>query len=255
MRQIMVIVRKDLREALRSGGFYFYVALALVIMAVVGVRALGGVIGGRIDALTEQGLAPAGVVSAIEPLMGTTLVMLSLQFMIIFCLFGNSHSLTMEKTKRSLESLLCTPLSLKQICLGKSLAIFLPCVVLGLLFAFATVAGADRFLLAPQIGQSVMPGAAPLVATLIAVPLIVFFLVTLLVALQLIITKIQWINGVLAGLLAAVIIALNYGLLGLGLAPSSIVFVCLSVAAALALVTVALFRLVTKERIVLSSKG
>ncbi len=255
MRQAMVIVKKDLRETLRTGAFYLYVVLAIALMAVVGVRALGGVIGGHIDTLLEQGLAPAEVVAAIEPLIGTTLVMLSLQFMMLFCLFGNVHNLTMEKTKRSLESLLCTPLSLKQIHLGKSLTVFLPCVALGLSLAFATVAGANQLLLAPQVGQAVMPGVASLVATLGAVPLIFFFFVTMLVALQLIITRIQWINAVLAGLLAATTVALNYGLLGFGFAPWNTVFVSLAVAAVLALATVFVSRLVTKERIVLSSKG
>jgi len=255
MRQTMVIVKKDLRETLRTGAFYTYMALAVALMAVVGVRALGGVIGGEIDALLEQGLTPAEVVSSVEPLMGTVLVMLSLQFMMLFCLFGSAHTLVMEKTKRSLESLLCTPLSLKQIHLGKSLAVFLPCLILGLILAFATVAGANQLWLAPKAGQSVMPGAASLVAALVAVPLIFFFLVTMLVALQLIITRIQWINAVLAGLLLVTIVALNYGLFGFGFAPWSIVFVSLAVAAVLALATVFLSRLVTKERIVLSSKG
>jgi len=255
MRQAMVIVKKDLRETLRTGAFYTYMALAVAIMAVVGVRALGGVIGGHIDALLDQGLAQAEVVAAIEPLMGTTLVMLSLQFMMLFCLFGNAHNLAMEKTKRSLESLLCTPLSVKQIHLGKSLAVSLPCVALGLSLAFATVAGANQLLLAPQVGQSVMPGVASLLATLGVVPVIFFFLATMLVALQLIITRIQWINAVLAGLLLLTIVALNYGLFGFGIAPWSIVFVSLAVAAVLALATVFLSRLVTKEKIVLSSKG
>jgi len=255
MRQAMVIMRKDLRETLSTGAFYTYMALAVVLVAVVGVRALGGVIGGQIDTLLEQGLAPAEVVSSVEPLVGTVLVMLSLQFMMLFCLAGSAHSLIMEKTKRSLESLLCTPLSLKQIHLGKSLAVFLPSLVLGLSLAFATVAGANQLFLAPKAGQSVMPGAASLVATLVAVPLILFFFVTMLVALQLIITKIQWINAVLAGLVFVTIVALNYGLFGFGFAPWSIFFASLAVAAVLALATVFLSRLVTKERIVLSSKG
>ncbi len=255
MRQTMVIVRKDLREALRTGAFYFYVALILAITAVVGVRALGGVIGGQVDTLLEQGLAPAEVAAAIEPLMGTVLVMLSLQSMVMFAFFGSGHNLVMEKTKRSLESLLCTPVSLKQVCLGKTLAIFVPCVVVGLLLAFAAVVGADQLFLAPKAGQSVMPGAATIVATLVAVPLVFFLFVALVVVLQLIITRIQWINGILAGLFAAIVVALNYGLGGFGLTPQSIVFVSLAVAAVLVLATVFLSRIITKERIVLSSKG
>jgi len=160
----------------------------------------------------------------------------------------------MEKIKHSLESLLCTPLSLRQIWLGKSLAVFLPSAILGLLFAFAAIAGINQLFIAPQIGQSVTPGAAPLVATLVAAPLIIFFLVTLLVALQLIITNIRWINIAFMGLIFGV----GFGIspfVRLGSASWNIVFISLAVAAILALVTISLSRLVTKERIVLSSKG
>lgn len=255
MRQMMVIARKDLRENLRIGAFSLYLAISLAIMAVVGIRALGGAIGGQIDDLLGQGLAPAEVITIIEPIMGTTLFMLALVLVMLLCQYGNTHSLIMEKAKRSLESLLCTPLSVRQICAGKSLAIFLPCVILGLLFAFATLAWADRVLLAPQAGQSVMPSAPVLAATLVAVSLIAFFLVSFLVALQFIISRIQWVNGVLMGLIAAIVIALNYGLLTFGLEPWSIIVVSLAVAAVLALATIYLLRLATKERIVLSSKG
>lgn len=255
MRQAMVILRKDLRETLRGRAFYSYSAIALVIVVVVGVRGLGGVIGGQIDALMEQGLAPAEVAIAVRPLMGTALFMLSLALTVWLCFYGNSHNLVMEKTKRSLESLLCTPLSVGQICLGKSLAVFVPCVVLGLLLAFAGVVGASQLLLAPRIGQSVMPSGPVSAATLVSVPLIAFCLASLLVAVQLVVAKAQWINGVLLAALAAVIVALNYGLMGFGLTPWSIIGVSLAVTAALALPTIYLFRLATKERIVLNSKG
>jgi len=255
MRQIMVIAGKDLKETLRTGPFYIYSALAFVFAVVVGIRALGGVVGGRIDALIEEGFSPAQVVAAIEPIMGTILFMFSLVLIWWLCMYGSLYNLTMEKTKRSLESLLCTPLRLRQVCLGKSLAIFLPSVTVGLLLAFAAIAGADQLLLAPQIGRSIMPGGPLVTTTLIAVPVIAFCFVSLLVTLQLMIAKIQWVNGVLAGLVGAVMIALNYGLFRFGLEPWSIVVVSLTVAAVLALVTIFLFRLATKERIVLSSRG
>ncbi len=255
MRQAMVIVKKDLRQTLRNGAFYLYTGVSLVFVVVVGVRAVGGMIGGQIDALTAQGLTPAEVVAAVTPLMGTTLFMLSLALMMWLCFYGYSHNLIMEKTKRSLESLLCTPLSVRQVCLGKSLAILLPCLVLGLLLAFAAVFGASQLLLAPKVGQPVMPGASLTAATLIGVPLIAFSFVSLLVAIQLVVTKVQWINAIVVGLLAGVIVALNYGLLSFGMGPWSIVIVSLALAAVLSMVTVFISRLATKERIVLSSKG
>ncbi|HFB07105.1 MAG TPA: hypothetical protein ENJ92_01545 [Chloroflexi bacterium] len=249
MKQIMVVVKKDLRETLRTRAFYFSIALVLFLMIM-----LGGIVRGQINSTIEQGLTPAEVIPVIQPIMGTIVFTLSLLVMMLFCLYVSAYTLTMEKIKHSLESLLCTPLSLRQIWLGKSLTVFLPGAILGLLFAFAAMAGINQFFIAPQIGQSVTPGAAPLVATLVAAPLIIFFLVTLLVALQLIIANIRWINIAFMGLIYGV----GFGIspfVKLGSASWNIVFISLAVAAILALVTMYLSRLVTKERIVLSSKG
>jgi len=249
MKQIMVVVKKDLRETLRTKAFYVSIATVLFFMVM-----LGGVIRGQINTSIEHGLTPAEVIPVIQPLVGTIVFTLSLIVMMLFCLYISAYTLTMEKIKHSLESLLCTPLSLRQIWLGKSLAVFLPSVILGLLFAFAAMAGINRLFIAPQIGQFVTPGAAPLVATLTAVPLIVFFLVTLLIALQLILTNIRWINIAFMG----IIFGVGFGVspfVKLGSASWNIVFISLAVAAILALVTMCLSRLVTKERIVLSSKG
>jgi len=249
MKKVIVIMKKDLRETLRTKAFYVSIAMVLFIVVM-----LGGAVGGQINTLIEKGLAPAEVISAIQPLMGTTAFMLSLMLMMLFCMYINAYTLTMEKIKRSIESLLCTPLRLRQICLGKSLAVFLPSVILGLVFTFGGIVGINRFFIIPKLGHFVMSGTAPLVAILVVVPLIVFFLAALMIALQLIITNIRWINAALMG----VIFGVGFGLsstLRFGAESWSIVFLSLGVAAVLALVTIYLSRLVTKERIVLSSKG
>jgi ABC-2 type transport system permease protein len=160
----------------------------------------------------------------------------------------------MEKVKRSIESLLCTPLSLKQICLGKTLALFLPSLILGWVFTFGGIAGINQFFITPELGKFIMPGAAPLVAILVVVPFIVFFLSSLVIALQLIITNIRWVNAALMG----AIFAVGFGLspvLRFGPSSWSIVLVSLGIAAILALITFLLSPRVTKERIILSSKG
>jgi len=249
MRKVTVIMKKDLRETLRAKAFYISIALVLFVMIM-----LGGTVRGEINALLDKGLSPAEITSAVQPLMGTTAFMLPLMLMLLFCMYINAYTLTMEKVKRSMESLLCTPLSLRQICLGKSFPIVLPSVVLGLVFAFGGIAGINQFFIVPRLGHFIMPGAAPLVAILVTVPLIMFFFASLMVALQLIITNIRWINAALIGLVIAVMFGLSPPILKFGSASWSIVFASLGVAAALALVTIYLSRLVTKERIVLSSK-
>jgi ABC-2 type transport system permease protein len=206
-------------------------------------------IGGGISTLVEE-----GNISAIQAFIGTIAFMLSLMLMMLFCIYINAYTLTMEKVKRSIESLLCTPLSLKQICLGKTLALFLPSLILGWLFTFGGIAGINRFFIAPELGQFIMPGAAPLAAILVVVPIIVLFLSLLVIILQLIIANIRWVNTALMGAIFAVGFGLSPVLM-FGPASWSIVFVSLGVAAILAVIAFLLSPRVTKERIVLSSKG
>jgi ABC-2 type transport system permease protein len=244
MKKIMVIMKKDLRETFRTKAFYASIGIVIFVTVM-----LGWGIGGGINTLVEERNS-----SAIQALIGTTAFMLSLMLMMLFCIYINAYTLTMEKIKRSIESLLCTPLSLKQICLGKTLALFLPSVILGWLFTFGSIAGINQFFIIPELGQFIMPGAAPLVAILVVVPLVVFFLSLLVIALQLIISNIRWVNAALMG----AIFAVGFGLspvLRFGPSSWSIVLVSLGIAAILALITFLLSPRVTKERIILSSKG
>ena len=249
MKKLMVIMRKDLKETLRTKAFYVSIAIVIFILVALGME-LGKIIG----TLIKEGSSPAEITLTIQSLIGTTAFMLSLMLLMLFCMYINAYTVTMEKVKRSIESLLCTPLSLKQIWLGKSLAVFLPSVVLGLVFTFGGIVGINQFSIVPAVGHFVMPGVAPLVAILVIVPLIVFFLASLLIALQLIITNIRWINSALIAAIFIVGFALSPAL-KFGSASWNIVFISLGVAAALALVTIYLSRLITKERIMLSSKG
>ncbi len=250
MKKLMVIMRKDLRETLRTKALYGSIGIAIFVLV-----ALAAGLGRNIEAVVEQETSLAEIASAIQPLVGTTAFTLSLILMMLFCMYINAYAVTMEKVKRSIESLLCTPLSLRQIWLGKSFAIALPSVILGLLFAFAGIAGINQFFIVPRLGHFIMPGTAPLVATLVTVPLIMFFFASLMVVLQLIITNIHWINAAIIGLVVAVMFGLSPPVLKFSSASWSIVFISLGVAVILALVTIYLSRLVTKERVVLSSKG
>lgn len=246
----MVIMKKDLREALRTRSFY--VSIGVMIFSLV---VLGGTLGrSMIEGVIQEGL-PAQTASAIQPLVGILALLLALMFMLLFCIQMNVPVMT-EKMTRSIESLLCTPVTLRQIWLGKSLAMALPSVVLGLLFTFGGIAGINQFFIVPELGSFIMPGAAPLVAILVAVPLIVFFISSLVVALQLV-TGSAWITAALGGLMG-LIFGLGFGfssVLSFSSGAWNIVFICLGVAAVLALVTIFLSPRLTKEKVVLSSKG
>ena len=244
MKKVMVIMKKDLRETFRTRAFYVSVGIVIFIMIML-VQEVGVEIG----TLAKQGNAPA-----VQTLLGTLALMLSLMLMMLFCIYINAYTLTMEKIKHSIESLLCTPLSLKQICLGKTLALFLPSLILGWLLTFVSIAGINQIFVVPTLGQFIMPGPAPLVAILVVIPVIFFFLCLLIIDMQLIITNIRWVNTALM----VAVFTVSFGLspvLKFGPSSWNIVFVSLGVAAILALISFLVSPRVTREKIVLSSKG
>ena len=125
MEKLMVIMKKDLRETLHTKAFYVSIGIVIFVLVTLPMG-----IGRMLGTLIYEGSSPAEVTLAIQSLIGTTAFMLSLMLMMLFCMYINAYTVTIEKVKRSIESLLCTPLSLKQIWLGKALAISLPSIIL-----------------------------------------------------------------------------------------------------------------------------
>ena len=249
MKKMTVIIKKDLKEILHTKASYVSLGLALFVTIWLGAE-----IGKSIDGMVKGGMSPTDLISTIQSLIGSTTCLLAFMLMLLFWMSMNSYMVIMEKVKRSIESLLCTPLSLKQIWLAKSLAMFLPSVVLGLVFTFGGVIAINSLFIAPEVGHFVMPGAAPLVASLVVVPLIVFFLACVMTQLQFLIANIRWVGIAFMTLIFGV----GFGIgPNLRMGPSSWlpVLISLGVAAALALLVAYLSSRLTKERIILSSKA
>lgn len=243
-KKLIIIMKKDLRETFRTKAFYINIGVVIFLMVMLGMET-----GKQISTLLE-----GSGISAIQFLLGTFAFMISLMVMMLFCVYINAYTLIMEKIKRSIESLLCTPLSIKQICLGKTLALFLPSIILGWLCTFGSIAGINQFFIVPVLGKFIMPGVAPVIAILVVMPIIVFFLSLLVIALQLIITNIRWVNTIIVFAMFGVAFGLS-PVLKFGPSSWNIVFISLGVAVILAIIAFLVFRQVTKERIVLSSKG
>ena len=248
MTEMMVIVKKDIRETLRSKAFYFSTLISIFVVVTLVMSLQDGIM-----ALIKPGASQSEVTAMVQPLIGAAMFLLCFMVTMLFCMYVNSYAVIIEKIKRSIESLLCTPLSLRQVWLGKSLAVFLPSAVLGLVFTLATT-GVMMYFVASRSGYWIFPGIAPMIATFVMVPLIVFMLSTIAVILQLLIVNIRLVNVVFI----AVIFGVGFGLSNfLSMASSSwgVIYGSVAVAAGLALLVYNLSRLLTKEKIILSSKG
>jgi len=62
------------------------------------------------------------------------------------------QSMTREKTRGNIESLMATPLSVKNIWIAKSLAVFIPGMVLGEVLTFAALLAVNYIYFVPRIG-------------------------------------------------------------------------------------------------------
>ena len=80
------------------------------------------------------------------------------------------QSMTREKTRGNIESLLATPLKVKDIWIAKSLALFIPGLVLGEILTLIVLIAVNYIYFVPRIGFLFTPWIA--VSSFLAVPLI-----------------------------------------------------------------------------------
>ncbi len=249
MSSIKAIVKKDLKDTLRSRAVYVSIGVAVLIL-VMWLGELRDMAGG----LAEKGVPSSQAAAALKPMINSSAVMLSFALTILFGMYINGYAIAMEKMKRSLESLLCTPVGLRGIWLGKTLAVFAPSAILGVAIAFLGLFGMNAAVIEPKLGAFIMPDRAPLVAALVGVPAVAFPLMLLVTGVQLILSNIRWVNIVLLVLIFTVGFGLSQSL-RLNSGSWGLVGVLFGIAAILALVSLLLSRYVTPERVVLSSKG
>ena len=249
MSSIKAIVKKDLKDTLRSRAVYLSIGMAVFLLVI-----WSGDLRDMAEGLAEKGVPSSQAAAALKPVINSIAVMFSFMLTIYLGMYINGYAIVMEKTKRSLESLLCTPVGVPGIWLGKALALFLPSTILGVAITFLGLFGVNAAVIGPKLGAFIMPGGAPLIAALVGVPAVAFPLMLLITGVQLILSNIRWVNIVFLALIFS---------LGLGLSQSlrlnsgswSLVGVLFGIAALLALLSAFLARFLTPERVVLSSKG
>jgi len=250
MSSIKAIVKKDLKDTLRSRAVYLSLGTAVVLLLVI----WSGDLRDMAEGLVEKGVPSSQAAAALKPMINSIAVMLSFALTIFFGMYINGYAVVMEKMKRSLESLLCTPVGLRGIWLGKTLAVFVPSAALGVAITFLGLFGMNAAVIEPKLGAFIMPDGAPLVAALVGVPAVAFPLMLLVTGVQLILSNIRWVNIVFLALIFTVGFGLSQSL-KLNSGSWGLVGVLFGIAALLALLSAFLARFLTPERVVLSSKG
>ena len=245
MNTVFTIAGKDIREAFRNKTTIIYVAFMLLIAFPYfdGLRS------------TLNNIAPSDPTTSAESASRTFLSLatttLPLTLSMLFCTYLSAYAIVLEKARRTLESLLATPASLRQVWVGKSLGVALPGVVVTLSVLVVAIVAINFAVIIPRTGSFVLPAAAPAAVGFVLVPLLTFEIVGLVSLLQMIVSNPRVANfgfvAVFFGL---------YFLTVTGTAASwDFRLIYLAALAVLTIVNYLMTRLLTKDRVVLSSKA
>ena len=245
--KLFIIAKKDMVEAFRNKLLYFYIALFFLFG-----YAYFDSFGGSITGLLEQNLALEEVQLGIQSIIDSLFVLIPLTLAMLTCAIFSSYSISMEKTKRSMESLLATPISIKQVWLGKSLAVALPSMVAALMISFLVLIGINVAKVHQVAGCYIFPTALSLVTGMVIVPLLVFAIILIVSFIQL--TIANPMTGRLVFISIFMMTFLSTTLFDFGTTRD---FALIYLIAAVLLASSIRFikRFLTEERVVLSSKG
>ncbi len=163
-----------------------------------------------------------------------------------------------EKQKRSLESLLATPVSIKRVWVGKSMGAALSGVIIGLamsIFVYCIIAFGEVY---PKIHTAIAPSGLAFLSGLVLVPVTVFLVSMLVSYIQLVATNPRMGNlvyGLSLIVVWGVLFFASYYLPLVGVSIGYYPLIFLGLILLLAAGCYLCSRALTKEKVVLSSKG
>ncbi|WP_158542984.1 ABC transporter permease subunit [Phytoactinopolyspora halophila] len=174
-RRVRVVLQRDLRDYRSWSSFKIAVLLFAVITVVATVGTFSFVRGGADAAAGDDDVA--------RQALGIVLFLLAMLPVMVGIPLFSTESLTREKSSGTMASLLATPLTPREICLGKSSAIFLP--LLGVTVLAPIVAGVaiNLFAIQPVLGEFFFPPSL-ILTVVVVVPLFFFGLANLTIELS-----------------------------------------------------------------------
>jgi len=176
-----------------------------------------------------------------------------LMFSNFICSIFANYAVIVDKAKRNIESLMATPVSIKQIWMGKTLAVTLPSVGIGIGISVVSYLVLDLGFVMPNTHSFIYPGIIPVISALIIMPTLLFVIVAIVTYIQLTITNPRIGNFVFSGVFILLMIG-GETLLAENYSTNYLALVYLGVIAICAVIAYILSFSLTKERVLLSSK-
>ncbi len=250
MKGMLVVLQNDVGDILPSRGF-------LIVVIIIGVITLGTAVGVPIalNSWLASGLAWEEAKPLLELFMG-----LAINYVPLIVLFScmatwATDPIAKEKAKGPIESLLATPLTAKAVWIGKSLAIFLPAYIIGFIATLIVILAMNLASILPTTGHFVLPLPEAFTSFLF-LPLLMFALILLGVIFSLITNPVIGQTIIIfVGVLLLQVVGQVGGRLWWLLASWDYALYNLAGAAFIGMIAFYLSRSLSKERIILSSKG
>jgi len=243
-----IVLQRDFRELRETNAFRIICILSVVITVAAAVGA--SIALGRQEWLGEEAARPW-----LEMIIGLITYFIPLFVLMAFIWAFASLPIIKEKVSGNIECLLATPLGPKALWMGKSLTIFLPGFVISVVSALVVVLTVNFNTIIPATGDFVLPAPVLLVGFLIN-PLLFFGLLSFIVLFSLannpdIAIAPSFIIGF--GLMIGIMLGIATGAVNLASWSFALWYLAGTIIAWA--VVCYLSRLLTKENIVLSSKG
>lgn len=243
-----IVFQRDFRELRQTNAFLIMVIVFAVITITAAVSV--SIVLSRQEWLGEEAARPM-----LELIIGLIAYFLPLFILITFIWAFASLPIIKEKVNGNIASLLATPLSPKEILIGKSLAIFLPGFAISVVSTLIVLLAVNFIAISPATGSFVL--TAPLLVTGFLInPLMFFGLLLFIVLFSLannpdIAIAPSFLIGF--GLMIGIPLGVATGVINLASWSFSLWY--LAGTTVIWIVVCCFSRLLTKENIVLSSKG
>jgi ABC-2 type transport system permease protein len=244
----ILVCRRDLNEMRATAAFRIIVAFTIIITAIAAVA-----ISIALHLQSWYGAPEAAPI--LDLILGLIAYFFPLFILITFIWAFASFPITSEKVNGNIECLLATPLSPKELWVGKGLAIFLPGYLISLIASCIVLLTVNFAAVLPGWEIFILPGAA-LVNGLVINPLLLFGILSFIILFSLadnpdVAIAPSFLIGF--GLMIGIPVGLMTGTIDI----SSWSFVLWYLGGVVVVWAVVLYlrRLLTRQNIVLSSKG
>jgi ABC-2 type transport system permease protein len=150
VNRIGIIIKRDYRELRQSTAFR-------IILIVAGFITLAAAVGISIGLGRQSWLGASEARPLLELFIGMVLYFLPLAVLLAFIWAFANLPVTKEKVNGNIESLVATPLSPQDLWLGKSMAIFLPAYIISIVASIIVVMVINLSVILPATEEFVLP--------------------------------------------------------------------------------------------------